>query len=64
MYIKCMKTKRLELLSEDKKFYRLVEKATFGNPFSLEREQTLQELTGFTSVTGQKLSGSTLRLGG
>ena len=55
IYIKCMETKPIELLSKDREFYRLVEKATFGNPFSLEREQTLQALTELSDVTGRKL---------
>ena len=50
-----MKPKNIKLNLEDRKFFHLVEKVTFENPFAPEREKALQELTGVTDAVGDKL---------
>ena len=50
-----MKLKNPYLSSGDRKFYQLLEKAAFYNPFGPEREVVIQQLTGISDVVGDKL---------
>jgi two-component system, NtrC family, response regulator HydG len=55
LYIKCMKMKNATLSSEERGFFHFIERAAFDNPFTLEREKALQELTGLTDLDGDRL---------
>ena len=55
-----MNPREITLSSENRRFFRLVERAAFDNPFTLEREQAIQELTGFTDLFGDKLKDASI----
>ena len=50
-----MKSKKVKLSLENRKFFHLLEKAAFYNPFGPEREEVIQQLTGISDVVGSKL---------
>jgi DNA-binding NtrC family response regulator len=50
-----MKPKKTKLSVEDRKFFHLLEKAAFYNPFGPEREKVIQQLTGIFDVVGSQL---------